>query len=103
MKKLVEAAEKWVFDTNSHKWSNNDNTAGDNFGSFIAGAKWQKETNFRYIILDDDTYDVFLTNELTEDIEGMIKQGLYRVIDLHTMESINSNRDNLFRKEITEY
>ena len=36
---LVEAAEKWVFETNSHKWSNNDNTAGDNFGSFIAGAK----------------------------------------------------------------
>jgi hypothetical protein len=38
-----EAAEKWVFETNGHKWSNNDNTAGDNFASFIAGAKWQKE------------------------------------------------------------
>jgi hypothetical protein len=44
MKKTAEeAAEKWVFETNGHKWSNNDNTAGDNFASFIAGAKWQKE------------------------------------------------------------
>ena len=40
---LEEAAEKWVFETNGHKWSNNDNTAGDNYGSFIAGAKWQAE------------------------------------------------------------
>jgi hypothetical protein len=40
---LEEAAEKWVFETNGHKWSNNDDTAGDNFSSFIAGAKWQQE------------------------------------------------------------
>jgi len=38
-----EAALKWVFQTNGHKWSNNDDTAGDNYGSFIAGAKWQKQ------------------------------------------------------------
>jgi hypothetical protein len=42
---LEEAAEKWVFETNGHKWSNNDDTAGDNYGSFIAGAKWQQEFN----------------------------------------------------------
>jgi hypothetical protein len=40
---LEEVAEKWVFETNGHKWSNNDDTAGDNFASFIAGAKWQQE------------------------------------------------------------
>jgi hypothetical protein len=40
---LEEVAEKWVFETNGHKWSNNDDTAGDNFASFIAGAKWQAE------------------------------------------------------------
>ena len=34
------AADEWVFETNGMNWSNNDNTAGDNFGSFIAGAKW---------------------------------------------------------------
>jgi len=39
--KAGKAAHKWVFDKNSHKWSNNDNTAGDNYGSFIAGARWQ--------------------------------------------------------------
>jgi hypothetical protein len=46
MKDLDEAAQKWVFETNGHKWSNNDNTAGDNYGSFIAGAKWQAENMF---------------------------------------------------------
>jgi hypothetical protein len=40
---LEEAAERWVFETNGHKWSNNDDTAGDNFASFIAGAKLQAE------------------------------------------------------------
>jgi hypothetical protein len=40
---LHDAADKWVFETNSHKWSNNDDTAGDNYGSFIAGAEWKKE------------------------------------------------------------
>lgn len=38
-----DAAEKWVFETNGHKWSNNDNTTGDNYGSFIAGAEWQEQ------------------------------------------------------------
>lgn len=30
-------AHSWVFDKNGHKWSNNNNEAGDNYGSFIAG------------------------------------------------------------------
>lgn len=34
---LNELAEEWVFETNAHKWSNNDDTAGDNYGSFKAG------------------------------------------------------------------
>ncbi|WP_296683644.1 hypothetical protein [Flavobacterium sp.] len=46
---LEEVAEKWVFKTNGHKWSNNDNTAGDNYGSFIAGAKWQQEQIYNQI------------------------------------------------------
>ena len=40
---LEDVAEKWVFETNGHKWSNNDDTAGDNYGSFIAGANYQAE------------------------------------------------------------
>ena len=43
---LEEATEKWVFETNGHKWSNNDDTAGDNYGSFIAGAKWKQERSY---------------------------------------------------------
>ena len=37
---IREGADEWVFDINGMKWSNNDDTAGDNYGSFIAGAKW---------------------------------------------------------------
>ena len=40
---ILKAAEKWVFETNGHRWSNNDATAGDNFGSFLAGAKFALE------------------------------------------------------------
>jgi hypothetical protein len=37
---IRDGADEWVFDINGIKWSNNDDTAGDNYGSFIAGAKW---------------------------------------------------------------
>lgn len=37
---IREAADEWVFEINGMNWSNNDDTAGDNLGSFIAGAKW---------------------------------------------------------------
>ena len=43
---LEEAAEIWVFETNGHKWSNNDDTAGDNYASFKRGAKWQQERSY---------------------------------------------------------
>lgn len=36
---MYQAANKWTFDTNGHKWSNNDNTARDNFNSFCEGFK----------------------------------------------------------------
>ncbi len=36
---LNKEAEEWAFwGPNSHRWSNNNDTAADNFGSFIAGA-----------------------------------------------------------------
>jgi len=35
---IEDKADKWVFEINGHKWSNNDSSAGDNYGSFIAGA-----------------------------------------------------------------
>jgi hypothetical protein len=39
-----QAASKWVFETNGHKWSNNNNEAGDNYSSFIAGWNAAKAT-----------------------------------------------------------
>jgi hypothetical protein len=40
---IYHNASNWVFDKNSMKWSNNDDTAGDNLGSFIEGAKWMRD------------------------------------------------------------
>jgi hypothetical protein len=37
---LVAAAEEYVFEKNGHRFSNNNNEAGDIFASFIAGANW---------------------------------------------------------------
>ena len=37
---LLKAAEEYVFDKNGHKFSNNNDEAGDNFASFLAGANW---------------------------------------------------------------
>lgn len=40
--RIREEADKWVFEENGAKWSNNDDTAGDNHGSFIAGANFYR-------------------------------------------------------------
>ena len=40
---IRSGADEWVFDINGMKWSNNDDTAADNFGSFMAGAKWMRD------------------------------------------------------------
>lgn len=37
---LFDAAEEYVFDKNGNKFSNNNDEAGDNFASFLAGANW---------------------------------------------------------------
>lgn len=41
--KLEKYAEDWVFNKNSDIWSNNDNSAGDNYGSFNVGYNKAKE------------------------------------------------------------
>ena len=60
-------------------------------------------SDFRYIVIDYDAGYINKTNDLTDDIKSMIEQGYYRVIDLETMETINSNKNGLFRTYITEY
>jgi len=57
----------------------------------------------KYILLDSDAGCVFLCNEITEEIENKIIEGYYQLIDLETMETINSNRNGLFRTKITNY
>jgi hypothetical protein len=34
---VEKLAEEWVFNENGHKWSNNDDSAGDNYGSYKTG------------------------------------------------------------------
>jgi hypothetical protein len=64
--KLEDAAEKWVFETNGHKWSNNDDTAGDNYGSFIAGANYQAERMYS----EEDLRGAFHVGRLYQGREG---------------------------------
>ena len=54
-------------------------------------------------MIDYDGGCINKTNDLTDDIKSMIEQGYYRVIDLETMETINSNKNGLLRTYITEY
>ena len=73
---LEEAADEWVFETNGHKWSNNDDTAGDNHYSFKNGAKWQQERMYSeeevYNLLEQAMKDCHLW-ELEEHYSGDYK------------------------------
>jgi hypothetical protein len=51
---IEDGANKWVFETNADRWSNNDDTAGDNYGSFIAGAKSDVAKNYWYAKFKDE-------------------------------------------------
>lgn len=68
-------ADKWVFETNGEKWSNNNGSAGDNYGSFKAGYKKSQETHPNS---DQDMIDFYkwLNKNLWEDFND-IKKGLF--------------------------
>ena len=57
----------------------------------------------KYLLLDNDTHNIFLLDEITDEIEKKIKEGYYELVDLETMETINSNRNGLFRRKIEKY
>jgi hypothetical protein len=52
-------AEEWVFDKNGHKWSNNDNSAGDNYGSYKEGFNKAMELNKDKVFTLEELYLVF--------------------------------------------
>ena len=59
-KTLDKAAAKWVLKTNSHRWSNNDDTAWDNYNSFKEGAKWQAERMYS----DEEVLDLLCARNI---------------------------------------
>jgi len=78
---LEDFAEKWVFETNGHKWSNNDDTAGDNYGSFIAGFKEAEkrlysEEDLRKAFRDGENNKYLLQNTNNEYAEIELKSDL---------------------------
>ncbi len=101
MKKLDDAAHEWVFETNGHKWSNNDDTAGDNFSSFIEGAKWQQEQakemenqqSLKKIIYDlDELASEYSEGKSTSEVfkrahESDFKAGFQKAIELLTFKT----------------
>lgn len=57
----------------------------------------------KYIIIDSEAGCIFKTNIITQEIENKVKGGYYQLIDLETLETINSNKNGLFRTTINEY
>lgn len=51
-KQIEEKATNWVFEENGHRWSNNDDSAGDNTESFKAGANFILEKNLPVLFAD---------------------------------------------------
>ena len=64
---VEELADKWVFKTNGHKWSNNDDTAGDNYSSFIEGYNTHSQT---HSLSDDEVveFNIWCNKPSEEDI-----------------------------------
>ena len=81
---IEESAEKWVFETNGHKWSNNDDSAGDNYGSFITGFKCCQE----------QTYS-------KEEVESIWKFALYSA-EQHDKFG-NRNKSYFIKKDVEEF
>jgi len=57
---LDELAQEWVFDINGHKWSNNNDTGGDNYGSFKAGYNKARE---KYKYTEDDVWKAIVISK----------------------------------------
>jgi len=66
-------AEEWVFDKNGHKWSNNDNSAGDNYGSYKEGFNKAMELNKDRLFTIEDMKRAYLESNKYEWFGDLIK------------------------------
>jgi hypothetical protein len=89
---INDLAEQWVFEKNGHKWSNNDDSAGDNFGSFKAGCEIIMEINKNKIISEFQ-----LSLALIEMSRFIISQELRDAYD-NNMVAFNLKRDIFINK-----
>lgn len=68
--KLEDEAHEWVFEKNGHRWSNNDNSAGDNYRSFIEGSN-SKHNQYEMIKAQMEILNSFYYGEDLKDDEIM--------------------------------
>jgi hypothetical protein len=68
-----ELAEEWVFEINGHKWSNNDNSAGDNYGSYKEGFNKAMELNKDRLFTIEDMKRAYLESNKYEWFGDLIK------------------------------
>ena len=66
---LDELAEEWI-DANSHKWSNNNNEVGDNYGSFKSGFQKALEILGYKKFSEDDIRDAYFHGEKDSYTKG---------------------------------
>ena len=66
---LDELAEEWI-DANSHKWSNNNNEVGDNYGSFKSGFQKALEILGDKKFSEQDVRDAYFHGEKDSYTKG---------------------------------
>ena len=70
---VEKLAEEWVFQINGNKWSNNDNTAGDNYGSYKEGFDKAIELNKDKVFTEEQMFRMFLFGH---SLSEAIKRGV---------------------------
>lgn len=86
IEEIDEEASEWVFETNGMKWSNNDDTAGDNYGSFIAGVKWLQEK-----LLNEKDFGAEYENAIEDYLKDELKK--YKDVKVVVINRPNDNAD----------
>lgn len=106
VEKLVD---EWVFETNGHKWSNNDDTAGDNYGSYKEGFNKAMELNKDKVFTredmrkgiqfgedntDMDSFDTVISDKEVNEFIQSLQQPTEIEVEIVT-ETINDGLDEM--------